>query len=265
VIQLYPRIREPAAEDVIALNEKFWGHAWRHALKARQQTLNDDMSALLLHYASMRILFAQYCLWNGNAEECEEATRAIIELNTGPLIDTVNRKYVRQGFRYHMSQMPQVATMLCELAVALKEKRLSLIQVRQKFAQPVSEQPLEQLNQEGVHTAQQGNLAGALTIFDKVLSQAPEHVGARYNRAKVLARLGRTGDAIMEYKQLLSRSPNHVLALMDMADLLKVDNNQEALRLYERALSYAQNSPLEAVVKAKLQELRDSLNTKPDG
>jgi predicted negative regulator of RcsB-dependent stress response len=52
---------------------------------------------------------------------------------------------------------------------------------------------------------------------------------------------------------------------MDMADLLKVDNNQEALRLYERALSYAQNSPLEAVVKAKLQELRDSLNTKPDG
>jgi hypothetical protein len=132
--QLAPRSAVPSPAVVVARNEAFWREAWPHALRARAQHLGSDMTALLLHYASMRVLFARYCLWHGKAEAASRAARDVERLNTAPLIEAVNRLYIRRGARYHLSDMPQVAAMLERLAAALQEGELTLLQVRQQLA-----------------------------------------------------------------------------------------------------------------------------------
>jgi tetratricopeptide (TPR) repeat protein len=260
LMQLVPKTAAPTPEQVIKQNQSLWKQLWPDVLKARSQRLNTDMAALLLHYASMRILFARYCLWHGKAEACLSAAGDVKELNTVPLINLVNRQYRHQGLRYHMSNMPQVESMLRKLGLSLKEGGLNLKQVRQKLSPTSSSvKGIDQLNQEGIRKAKQGNFVEALTIFDTILQQAPYHLGARFNRAKILVELDQTRKAITDYEEILERSPNHVFALIGLADLKKAEDVQEAFALYRQALRSARNSPFETLVREKIKKLENAV------
>ncbi len=134
LMQIVPRDAVPSPEKVIVRNETLWDQLWPHAVKARTQNLATDMTALLLHYASMRVLFARYCLWHGHAGAAKNASQDVIELDTDELITKVNKTFQRKGFRYHMSDMSQQAVMLNRLALLLQQEKLDLIQIRRKLA-----------------------------------------------------------------------------------------------------------------------------------
>ena len=59
--------------------------------------------------------------------------------------------------------------------------------------------------------------AESLTVLDRALELDAEHRGARATRAEVLRQLGRTEEAIAEYRQLLARDPNDIKVWSAMA------------------------------------------------
>jgi len=266
----------PNPAQVIRRNRAFWIRAWPHARAARDQRLSTDMTALLLHYASMRVLFAKFCLLQGDPRAAAQAARDVVELDTAPLIAGVNQDFARSGGRYHMSQMPQIANDL--EALALQQGRTTLDRVRQRLGQgikrpdtprpqdapPPSDRPspaaaeppeVKALNMEGIRLAQQGSLPAALRNFEQVLMAAPAHVGALFNRAKVLALLGRPAQAVTAYEGLLQRSPAHLPGLLGLAELHQQRSPGKAAQLYQRALAAPGPEQLRALARQRLQLL----------
>ena len=127
---LVPAGRAPRPSTVVRLNDAFWREAWAHARAARAQSLETEMAALLLHYASMRFLYAHYCLWHGEAAAAEAAARAVEDLDTGPVITEVNERYARRRRRYHLSDLPEQASNLRQLASSLASGKRTLKEVR---------------------------------------------------------------------------------------------------------------------------------------
>ena len=278
--RLAPRDRAPRTAEVVELNVAFWRQAWDHALQAREQRLNNDMTSVLLHYASMRILFARYCLQHGHAAEAARAAGAVSRLDTEPLIAQVNEAYRRMNARYHMSNMPRLAAALEVLARARQAGRVSREETLQQLsallpearvptrapmpgapAGPVGpriEEPpeIKSINMRGIALAKQGRLDAALPLFEQVLARMPTHRGALFNRAKVLAMLGREAEAIKAHEALLKLSPGSLPTLVGLGDLLAASNPKRALTLYQRAQN-AQGPPqLKAEVRQRIQKLQ---------
>lgn len=269
--RLVPRGAAPEAAEVIRQNRAFWGRAWPHAEAARVQALDPDLTALLLHYASMRLLFARYCMVQGRAALARAEAAAVVALDTGPLIARVNRVFARIKARYHLSQMPRMAAELVELAGAVERGQLKPEQlppalggrgrapVQPAPAAPApaeaGEDPLERLNMEGIARAQAGELSAALARFDAVLKQRPAHRGALFNRAKVLALLGRRTEAEAAYRALLGHEPTHLPGLAGLAELLRGRHPEQARKLYRRALAAPGPAALKAEVQRRLQSL----------
>jgi tetratricopeptide (TPR) repeat protein len=61
--------------------------------------------------------------------------------------------------------------------------------------------------------------AESLTVLDSAIAIDPKHRGARATKAEVLRQLGRTEDAIAEYRRLLARDPNDIHVWSAMAAL----------------------------------------------
>ena len=268
------RDQGPRVAEVVRRNVAFWKRAWIHAQTAREQRLNNDMSSVLLHYASMRIIFARYCLQNGHPREAARAAEAVARLDTAPLIAQVNEAYQRMGARYHMSQMPRVASALSYLAKAQHEGRISKQEALQKLSAllPAAPTPaarpapsalrtpeppeVKSLNMRGIALAKQGQLAAALPLFDQVLARMPAHRGALFNRAKVLAMLGRRDEAVKAHEALLKLSPNSLPALVGLGDLIVTDAPKRALILYKKALGSQGPPQLKAEVRQRIDRLQ---------
>ena len=280
--RLAPRDHAPRPAQVVQRNAAFWKRAWEHALTAREQRLNNDMTSVLLHYASMRILFARYCLVHGFPGEAEQAAVAVSRLDTAPLIAQVNEAYQRMGARYHMSRMPRVADALAFLAQARQAGRISRQEALQKLAallptapeatppgaragatgQQIPEPPeIKRLNMRGINLAKQGQLAAALPLFEQVLRRMPGHRGALFNRAKVLAMLGRRAEAVVAHETLLKLSPNSLPTLVGLGDLLAASKPKRALELFKKALNAPGPPQLKQEVKMRIERLTTSGST----
>ena len=279
--RLVPRDRPLAVAQVVQRNREFWRRAWPHVVAARAQRLNSDLTSLALHYASMRMLFARYCLQHGQAAAAEQAARAVVELDSAALIEAVNVVYARMNARYHMSQMPAAAQALMYLARAVGAGRVSQAEAMQRLASvlptgprrpprpgvappaavpgagPTVTEPPEVAawNMQGIKLAKQGQLATALPLFDRVLRRMPEHRGALFNRAKVLAMLGHQAKAVAAYEALLKLSPQHLPALVGLGDLVVKTDPQQALKLYRAALAAPGPPQLKAEVSKRVQAL----------
>ena len=278
--RLVPRRQQPAVAVVVRQNEAFWRRAWDHALAAREQRLNDDMTSLLLHYASMRVLFARYCLQHGFATRAEQAARAVVQLDTEPLIAQVNLAYRRMGARYHMSSMPRIASQVAFLARALGKGRITGARARQQLqallpsappaaraappslpgptpaGQPPEPPGVARLNLRGIELAKQGQLQAALPLFEQVLQKMPTHRGALFNRAKVLAMMGRRQPAIEAHQALLKLSPGSLPALVGLGDLLVASDPGAALKLYRKALDAPGPPAIKAEIKQRVEALQ---------
>lgn len=262
--QLVPRGRAPAPTDVARRNADLWRHAWRHAARARGQTLSTEMAALLLHYASKRLLFARYCLWHGLAADARRAAQAVVDLDTGPVVAAVNAEYGPRGQRYHMSELPTLARGLVTLADRLTRGEETLATARARLQGAPATAPrargddagaIDLLNQQGIALAKQGALEPSLQRFDAVLAAQPDHVGALFNRAKVLAMLGREAAAVAAYEGLLRRAPDSAAGLIGLAELKRAADPQAAATLYRRALEGNGPAPLRELARQRLAEL----------
>ena len=294
--RLAPRDAAPRTAEVVRRNVAFWRKAWAHAATAREQRLNNDMTSVLLHYASMRLLFAAYCLRNGFARQAAVAAAAVSALESEPLIAQVNEAYRRMNARYHMTHMPQVASTLTFLARARQAGRMGQQEALQRLARllppappakpapPATQAPpatpapsampprpaampglpgkvteppmIKRINMQGITLAKQGRLAQALPLFDKVLQRMPRHRGALFNRAKVLALMGRRPEAIKAHEALLQLSPTSLPALVGLGDLVRGADAARALTLYKRALNAPGPPQLKAEVKQRVDQLR---------
>ncbi|MCC6746107.1 MAG: DUF2723 domain-containing protein [Deltaproteobacteria bacterium] len=276
--RLAPAARAPAPSVVVARNRAFWRAAWPHAVAARERVLETEQAALLLHYGSLRVLFARYALRHGEAAAAREAAEAVVALKVGPVLDAVNRVYRRQGHQYHMSRMPELAAGLAALATALEKGEVSLTAVRSQLEGPspegvpppapgaapgprssgplsVAESPAEEQNREGIARAQRGDLHGALAAFEAAVRRDPRHGGALFNRARALTSLGRLEEARQSYRALLVHHPAHVPALLGLGELLARDRPSEAQALYRRALAAPVDASLRTVLEERLEAL----------
>jgi tetratricopeptide (TPR) repeat protein len=179
--------------------------------------------------------------------------------------------------RYHMSEMPSVAERLLLLAGALRERRMALEEVREQLAPsplppsggasvPVPEDPplVQEANMEGIRSAQRGDLARALELFDRVLELDSRHIGALFNRAKVLAMMRRREAAIAAYEGLLRRSPAHLPGLIGLAELKAERSPREAHALLLRAALSPGPPELKKLALSRQRELERILLARPE-
>ncbi len=74
----------------------------------------------------------------------------------------------------------------------------------------------------------------SLTVLDQALAIDPNHRGVRAMKSKVLRQLGRTGEAIAEYRELLARDPNDINVWSAMAALNRTRFTDDELAELER-------------------------------
>ncbi len=87
-----------------------------------------------------------------------------------------------------------------------------------------------------------------LQEVDARLESDPSSVDLRFQRALLLAQLGRLVDAIKEYIKVLERSPSHREALNNLGSLLVATERRSAARLvYQEAVSCYPNDPMSLV------------------
>ncbi len=76
--------------------------------------------------------------------------------------------------------------------------------------------------------------ADSLAVLDRALDFDPDHRGARATKAMALRHLGRTGEAIAEYRQLLARDPNDVKVWSAMAAVNRAGFTDDEIIALER-------------------------------
>lgn len=93
--------------------------------------------------------------------------------------------------------------------------------------------------------ASAGEHERALEIYDRVMSYRPDSERVVLGRGEVLMKLGRTGEALMTYRNAVKRWPDSPLALNALGYTLTYYGNDfnEALRLIRRALHMEPDNP----------------------
>lgn len=237
----------------IARNQRFWARCWPHVVEARQYQLNEDMTALALHYASMRVLFAHYCLVNGNADAAQSSASAVLDLDPDPLLDRINQIYETRGSRYHMSDMRVRSRRITRQAQGLRNGSLSLQAIR---TQPTVDQ-LPTIIQEGQELIDKGNLAAAIERFESVLLVRPRHLQALFLYATALDKSGRKKTALTSWQKLVRYSPQSAEALLGLAEALLPEDRPGALDALQKAANTPPGTPGRDAAIAKLRALQD--------
>jgi predicted O-linked N-acetylglucosamine transferase (SPINDLY family) len=95
----------------------------------------------------------------------------------------------------------------------------------------------QQLFDQGQQCATAGDFDGAATAFRQVVEMRPDVHQAQFNLGRALVMLGRDADALVPLQKTLLLQPGHTKALLYLAPLQgRLDNQQESVRLFERAL-----------------------------
>ncbi len=101
----------------------------------------------------------------------------------------------------------------------------------------------------------------ALKACDSLLAAMPDHAALHYNRALVLRRLNRDGEAANGFRKTLKRDPDHDNARFELASvLLETGDAAQAAALLE---VYLQNQPNDADATLNLGNAKLALG-KPD-
>ena len=104
---------------------------------------------------------------------------------------------------------------------------------------------------------QAGDYAGALTALDALAQTYPEDPLILRYRAIVLAKLGRTKDAIKIYRRLLSRNPQHVPTHLFLGQAYQQDRDYTAAAWQWRwVLQHSESEEYRRWAQAELHRLR---------
>lgn len=103
----------------------------------------------------------------------------------------------------------------------------------------------------------EGNLVGALLVYQKVLEIDPQFPIAYYNMGMAFKQLGKIPEAIAAYQKATQLDPNYAEAYQNLGTtFLKGGNVPESLKAFSQAVAlYQKNNPKEA------QRIRQELQT----
>ncbi len=106
--------------------------------------------------------------------------------------------------------------------------------------------------------------AGAIVILDELIKLEPNDLPLRFNRATVLAELGRSAEAMAIFDELLKQTPNDPQLFQNRASvLLDLGRAEEALIELDRAMAGLTDAPALRVLRAdiltKLGRAQESL------
>lgn len=102
-----------------------------------------------------------------------------------------------------------------------------------------------------------GDLAGALTVFDKVVAQAPKFAEGWNKRATTLYFMGRLDDSKRDIGHVLALEPRHFGALSGLSMCeMRLNRTREAIEALERAQAI---DPSLRGIAANIQQLKAKL------
>jgi tetratricopeptide (TPR) repeat protein len=113
------------------------------------------------------------------------------------------------------------------------------------------------LSNRGVINLSLGRAEAALEDFDRALALAPNLVEARFNRALACEARGDFLGALSAYEQVLEQAPDHVGARHNLGLLyLRGERPDEALAMLEAAPKSTQSPALDQLKGVVLERLR---------
>ena len=122
-------------------------------------------------------------------------------------------------------------------------------------------QEVDVLMLRGMEMAQAGDLDGALSTFDQVVTMAPSFAEGYNQRALVHAMREEYAETLTDLRQVLVIEPRHFSALAGLGRvLLLYDRQQAALRAFEAALAI---DPHLDAIRDEAERLRDQLAGEP--
>ncbi len=136
--------------------------------------------------------------------------------------------------------------------------------------------PVEAWFNTGLNMARAGDLAGAISSWDKVLELNPNFSQAWHNRGSALANLGKLDDAIASFDQAIAINPNDHLAWNNRGNVFyNLQNWEEALSCWNHVVEiqpeyyqswYNRGCALENLNKKEesLKSYEKALKIKPD-
>ena len=147
-----------------------------------------------------------------------------------------------------------VAIIVC-LGAALAEVRAETRKVSSRRSPRIADQTL--LACPFARAFQAGEYAGALTALDALARTYPDDPLLLRYRAIVLAKLGRTNDAIAMYRRLLSRNPQHVPTHLFLGQAYQQDGDDVAAAWQWRwVLQHSDSEEYRRWAQAELHRLR---------
>ena len=117
---------------------------------------------------------------------------------------------------------------------------------------------------EGLDYCRKGKYDEAIPVLHSALEQAPDHLEARFNLAKVYFRLKRYEEAIAQFDLLLSHAPDHAHYLSERAVAYHLmGDNAAAMADMDRAAALEPHNPYRfasrAFLKARIKDLHGAI------
>jgi tetratricopeptide (TPR) repeat protein len=109
------------------------------------------------------------------------------------------------------------------------------------------------LHEQALSQRAQGKYVEALRSFDELIVLAPEDLRVHFNRAVVLAELGRNAEALAIYDDLLRKTPNDPQLFQNRAAVLNaLGRSEEALIELDSAMQGLADSPVLRVLRGSV-------------
>lgn len=111
----------------------------------------------------------------------------------------------------------------------------------------------------GFMAFEQQNYQAAASWYEKALVVQPNDVGVRTDMGTALYNVGRTDDAIAEFRKSLDIEPTHPQALFNLGVVLLEEKNDKrgALQYFEKLVASHPEFPQTAMVKQQIEVLKE--------
>jgi tRNA A-37 threonylcarbamoyl transferase component Bud32 len=114
----------------------------------------------------------------------------------------------------------------------------------------------------GSNRLQGGDLDGAMSEFQEVLTEVPGHYEARLNIANILKQMGRLDEALPYYEELIETEETDVRPYKELGDIYAEKQNlEQSVRYYRRYLEGAEEGADREAVNRRVEDLESRMDS----
>jgi serine/threonine protein kinase len=108
---------------------------------------------------------------------------------------------------------------------------------------------------------QSGDLESAITEFEQVLTEVPDHYEARLNIANIFKQMGRSDEAVPYYESLIQMEDTDVRPYKELGDIYALRQDfEQSILYYRRYLDGAEEGADKQAVSRTVEDLENRLN-----